>query len=346
MQNPSVTFIQTQSVLPQNGQPLKDGESVFVRVLQDKGGSYLVSFAGSRFNVQSERTLTPGETFPATLKLADGKLFVVPKETITAPLAGQEAGLFAALESLGLPAQEASVFLVQFLQQGGFKIDVPLIKKALSFGAHFPGKEKKASEIALMLLKKGIEPSESLIQNLMLMFENSGSGTGGENSQNPQKDEEDEKTFLDNIFKTPLSKNEAGLLTLVNQVSADSHHWFFLPYEWNSSGENKSISASGMMRLLLDTENNQLLRLVLDANTLAYKHFFVLYYEQGELARLTFCTEPPLNQSEAKEAGALLSSFVADFNGGRTVDAVYDEAALVQGVCTVGEPPVCVSGVA
>ncbi|HAO30620.1 MAG TPA: hypothetical protein DCQ43_04635, partial [Treponema sp.] len=71
MQTPSVQIIQTQNISSQLQETaLKTGDSVFVRVLQNKGnGSYLVSFAGNRFEVQSERSLEVGQSFPALLKV-------------------------------------------------------------------------------------------------------------------------------------------------------------------------------------------------------------------------------------------------------------------------------------
>ena len=70
-------FINSQSL---QNVSLKEGQSVFVRVLSDNGqGQYTVSFANSRFNVSCQSKLSLGQSFNATVHLAkDGKILLEP----------------------------------------------------------------------------------------------------------------------------------------------------------------------------------------------------------------------------------------------------------------------------
>ena len=345
MQQIPVQFIQTQnipSLLQQSS--LKSGLNVFVRVLQNNGnGSYLVSFAGNRFEVHSERTLEAGQSFPALLKVEGQHLLVIPQQTESSGVV--QNTVYSQLMAMGLPASEVTVFLVQFFQQTGLRIDTTLMNKALQLAQRFPGKEKEAAEAAVMLKSNGIEPTEDAIRSLLASLtaqtntENQQNPSNKENNTDSQKsdriDSAEKDDFLHKLYAEGAAGNgNEGLLAFMNHLAVSDHHWLFLPVEWNGL----DCPCTGTLRLLLDTQEQTVLRMVSDIKTLACKYFFVLYYEAGTLSKVTFCTEPPLSDADTA-VNAVKRSFMQSEQF-MSVPVVYDEHAVLDGAFTTRQEPV------
>ena len=108
-----------------NRQVLKEGSSVLVRVIADRGGGkYEGSVAGVRVQLTSSKPLQAGDSFAATISVKKGLIVVTPKD-ISGMAGLQGAGeialqfnevsqsqLFSLLESLGLPADNLSSFII------------------------------------------------------------------------------------------------------------------------------------------------------------------------------------------------------------------------------------------
>jgi hypothetical protein len=191
MSNSTVQYIKTHTTASvQPSKVLRGGSSVFVRVISENGGGrYTVSFAGNRVDVQSQKKLVAGQTFTATVQMgADGKILLVPSNDVAssespAVLPGEALSSFLAAQ--GLATDASMVKIMQFLQQTGVKTDVTLMQKAQKIASRFPGNEKRAAEVAILLLEKGIEPDEALVKKLLLLFDDiSGGGERGTDSGN------------------------------------------------------------------------------------------------------------------------------------------------------------------
>src|SRR5574344_1627608 len=191
MSNSTVQYIKTHTTASvQPSKVLRGGSSVFVRVISENGGGrYTVSFAGNRVDVQSQKKLVAGQTFTATVQMgADGKILLVPSNDAAssespAVLPGEALSSFLAAQ--GLATDASMVKIMQFLQQTGVKTDVTLMQKAQKIASRFPGNEKRAAEVAILLLEKGIEPDEALVKKLLLLFDDiSGGGERGTDSGN------------------------------------------------------------------------------------------------------------------------------------------------------------------
>lgn len=157
--------------------PLKDGSFVAVNVLKNNGnGSYLISFAGSRFNVKSKVALEPGEKFLAKLSVQENKVFLTPQkslnqieETENSNLLNktQNAELVKILLEYGLVPDSITIKIMQFLQQGNFSLDKNLMQKARLIALNFPGNEKKAAEIAISLFEKGVNANVQIVKKFL-----------------------------------------------------------------------------------------------------------------------------------------------------------------------------------
>ncbi|MBQ1713358.1 MAG: hypothetical protein II030_03080, partial [Treponema sp.] len=181
---------------------LKEGQSVFVRVLADNGGGqYTVSFANSRFNVSCQSKLSLGQTFNASVHLgADGKILLEPFSKMAggaslgsvgtganvgalfSPYGGNAdfSSLYNMLSAEGFVPDELSAKLFLFLQQTGVRIDRTLMAKARSLALRFPGRERQAAEAAALLMEDGIEASDSTVKKVLeLFYGDRGGGNGG-----------------------------------------------------------------------------------------------------------------------------------------------------------------------
>ena len=77
-----------------NRQVLKEGSSVLVRVIADRGGGkYEGSVAGVRVQLNSAKALTPGQSFTATIAVKNGSIVITPKDNALAAMAANEIAL-------------------------------------------------------------------------------------------------------------------------------------------------------------------------------------------------------------------------------------------------------------
>lgn len=193
--------IHSQTALSGIQRSVREGDFLFVRILQNQGGGkYLASFAGGRFFVKSDALFKAGETFRAQVKIINGKFFLLPQNgggKISGASAisvqnfnfqSPEASAF--LASLGLPADGVSQKILQFLMQGGARLDPALMKKARRLAAKFAGRETDAAESAILLEQKGFD-SDDFLEKIMDLL--GGDFQNGEN-ENPREENSGEKS--------------------------------------------------------------------------------------------------------------------------------------------------------
>jgi hypothetical protein len=353
------------------GKTLTEGERVFVRVLASttisrhgsadgaqSGGKYVVSFAGARFLADSVRSLKAGDSFPATIKIQDGKTLLVPADDtarntgvmkLSPDPQGARSELSAALStfllSLGIPADFVSLSLVRFMQQFGFKFDQNIAARARRLAKQFPANEAKAAEAALYLIEKGIDPDADMIEEILsLHAEDDGQGSAGaQNSSagnqsfaggkhSPQEQDEQtedgEKTLIGGLYdNASLSQAEPGFLTLCNHIVSSERHWVLLPF----SAEN----SSGIIRFLLNVPKKNIEKAEIRAHLVEKTWYFVVYYTAGLSAELLFFCDATVN--ETQDTSALAESLKADFaahNTGERINVRYSPDAKSAGLFT------------
>lgn len=265
-----------------NRQLLKEGASVLVRVIADRGGGkYQGSVAGVRVQLNSAKTLQPGQSFVATVGVKNGTIVIVPKDTsLTAAGNGEialsfnevsDAQLFSLLESLGLPADNLSSSILKTFKQMGLKMDSALANKIRNLALRFSGKEKSAAEILSLLSQKGLEADEEGIKQLLTLLEGEG------------PDLESGKPAADKSQK-PEEK-------LLNKINSTEGAWYLLPFELVQLTEqavsDKQILGKGCIRLLFDS-STALKLLNLDCNYNNKKYLFSLSYEGKKITNTYF----------------------------------------------------------
>ena len=194
--------IHSQTALSGIQRSVREGDFLFVRILQNQGGGkYLASFAGGRFFVKSDFPFKAGENFRAQVKIVNGKFFLLPQNG-SGKISGanaisvqnfnfQSPEASAFLASLGLPADGVSQKILQFLMQSGARLDSALMKKARRLAAKFAGREIDAAESAILLEQKGFD-SDDFLEEIMELL--GGDFQEGENENPRKKNSSDENS--------------------------------------------------------------------------------------------------------------------------------------------------------
>lgn len=232
--------IHSQTALSGIQKSVREGDFLFVRILQNQGGGkYLASFAGGRFFVKSDFPLKAGETFRAQVKILNGKFFLLPQNG-SGKISGAnaisvqnfnfqspEASTF--LASLGLPADGVSQKILQFLMQGGARLDSVLMKKARRLAAKFAGREIDAAESAILLEQKGFD-SDDFLEEIMDLL---GGDFQEDKNENPSEENSSDENSGENFAEKKSdsdSKNDAILKNAEFQKNSDleNNSEFFL----------------------------------------------------------------------------------------------------------------------
>lgn len=261
--------LQTQGLPGLQALDLKDGSSVAVNVLKNNGdGTYLVSFAGSRFNVKSKIPLENGQKFVAKLSVRENKVFLSPQKSLnqiqetenSALLSkiSQNADLSKILAEFGLVPDSITIKIMQFLQQGNFSLDKNLMKKARIIALNFPGNEKKAAEIAISLFEKGVNANVQLVKKILDSFfassqnlqdlknrKNLNDNSDFENSKNQQN--------LENQKKNSSSKEQNKEQNFSQQKNSSRQSENF---EQNQQTSSQTENLSQESKLILQSETS------------------------------------------------------------------------------------------
>lgn len=255
-------------------QILKEGSSVLVRVIGEKGnGKYEGSVAGVRVQLTSSKSLKAGESFPAKVSVRDGKIIVTPKlegAGLTAEMTlsfsrADQASLAVFLENFGLPSDTLSLSILQQLKQMGIKIDAQFMSRIYNLSLRFKGKEKSASEILMILAEKGLKASDDEILELLEML----SG------------EKDFSDYSKDSSENQKEKNEK----LINRINQKEGKWYLLPFEMIYSGGQ--VLGKGVIRLLYENEKH--LRLMnIDAVYNRKNYLFSLLFEGNQCKEVKF----------------------------------------------------------
>lgn len=286
-----------------NRQILKEGSSVLVRIIADRGsGKYEGSVAGVRVQMSSARALRPGDSFAATISVKNGSIVVNPKDI--SGVSGSGIGeielslnevtqnqLFSLLEALGLPSDNLSSSILQAFKQMGLKLDSTLANKIRSIALRFGGKEKSAAEILSLIIQKGLEADEEEIKELLVFLEN----------------------------YNPLEKNEKeSNEKLINRINSTEGAWYLLPFELveieygrADGDDNRKVLGKGCIRLMFNPAD-ALKILNLDYNYNNQKYLFSLAYEGKKIINTYFNVSSSENDIKSEnEIISLKNHFMA-----------------------------------
>ena len=306
-----------------NPNALKSGDSVFVRVLAKEGsGQFIVSFAGKKMSVFSERNLDIGSAFKALVTIANGKVFLTPQtdsqnaKNVFNLNSDTLMQLKNFLQDLGLPNDMLSLKIIQYFQSSGMSFNAKLASKARSIGLKFPGRENEATEIALFLEQKGIDANiETVMQLLGVLYGGQQQFHHNQNddSAEPANNSANNKTVLDQLYENPqdILTKEVGLLAVLNHTYVNSQHWIILPFEM--MGNESELN--GSVRLLLDLEQKTVKKMVIFANLTSQNQSIVLYckkccVENKDGYDIQFCFNKKDSSQNEKQLVAMLKNLL------------------------------------
>ena len=161
-------------------QKIAEGSLVNVRIISSNGeGKYTGIVAGARVNLKSDSVLQNGDVFKAKISIKNNTIFLKPVQNNNSiennnkiqldnfPLKLVEnEELFSFFSRLGLPADNVMLNIFQMMKQLKMKMDIPLFLKIHNLSVRFGEKQKSASEILMILQKKGIPVSDETILDL------------------------------------------------------------------------------------------------------------------------------------------------------------------------------------
>lgn len=287
-------------------QVLKEGSSIFVRVIKDNhNGTYQGSVAGIKVNIHSHNELKPGTSFKATLSIKNGTILLQPEikdvfidksfkinqifeqisETPFSLISNQY--LSSQLESLLLVPDNLSLHILMQFKQIGLKFEPSVMRKIYLLSKKIKGKEKRAAEILTLMFQKSIEPTEEeLIKILSDDFDLS--------EKNPIQLEEKNTTdvlselskFIQSVFNCEL-QNEFGILTLYNHAVSqkfENKNWIIIPYEIL---EKQSTQGKGQIKLLF-YDKTKLSKVHLSCKYKNNEYIFLLEIENKTISSIKF----------------------------------------------------------
>lgn len=323
--------------------PLKDGNFVFVRILQAKGnGQYLVSFAGNTFTVKSKENWTEGSSFKAQIHIKGNTLFLSNQETIQTKNTTSNNLLFSQkinennlsqqltdyLQNIGIKPDSISLQLLQYFFQHEIKINSKQINKAHSFASLIPGKEKESTQIALMLLDKGLPCNEQIILQFMNYIygdypKNSNQNT---NSKDTFNSENIEQNLLSIMFPNEdFSHKKEGLLTLLNHSKKSLLNWIIIPFE--------SGTSTGSIRVLIDTQKKDIKLIKMIYRSLS-KTYLIKVKQINKQYKMEFAILPKPSPESMKEINYYINNTDGRINNEITLSIVYNEEITNEGLFT------------
>ncbi len=303
--------------------PISEGNTVLVRVISNLGnGKYEGSVAGSKTVIYSSKNLNIGSTFLATVSSKNGILTLTDKSEINQTqnnsfkiisfINNSDGNILsqitnpqtaAYLKSLGLVADNLSFHLLQQLKQLGIKFDSELLKRYHEFAKKFPGQEKSAATILLLLKQKGIDASLEDIKSVLDNFEKENEAVV-KDTKNEKSDVIEKIEYLKQILKDfwndcVSQDNKSGLLTILNhsrakKTTAGDSSWVILPYEIvNNTLENTDenmIIGSGSIKFLISNQN-KLKSCCISCNYQNHNSYFVINYDKKDIKSISFYKE-------------------------------------------------------
>lgn len=209
-------------------QKIAEGSLVNVRIISSNGeGKYTGIVAGARVTLKSDSVLQNGDVFKAKISIKDNTIFLKPVQNNSIennhniqldnfPLKLVEnEQIFNFFSRLGLPADNAMLNIFQMMKQLKMKMDIPLFLKFHNLSVRFGEKQKSASEILMILQKKGIEISIDTLMDLIGYVEGK---EFWENSEEKKSREDNQKRILNLLngkpggwFIFPFCIMESGL---------------------------------------------------------------------------------------------------------------------------------------
>ena len=276
---------------------LHEGSSVNVRILSQKNnGTYVGTVAGVRVNLHSTKALLLNQSFPATVSIKNGIIYVTPKGSENTLSIENQTSLKALqaeaiAQRLNLPFDSLMAEIIDFAKQMEMKLESSMLLKVKNLAIRYKGKELSAAKLLLILLQKKIELSEVEINAILDFLDDD-----FEQSQN-------QRAFREN-------ENDS-LKKALNKFNKEKGFWYIIPFELVNLS-NQEILAKGNAKLFysaneklkllnleciksgkkfIGIEDEKPLNNEIDKNNVASKYYFSLLFENDKCSKIRFSSD-------------------------------------------------------
>ena len=292
---------------------LKQGASVYVKVIADKGnGVYEGSVAGNRVNITSSKGLNVGSSFVATISSKNGTIYITPKDSNSGisqqPFIQinqmENSQLFQLLSSLGVPVNHLSGNILKMMMMMELKVDSNVIRNIYTMASKHKGKEKAASELLIVLKEKGLNISQEELEELLI--------------------------YLENINNNKADGQRQQEKSVINNVNKITGGWFIIPYNLVEIGTDELIGA-GIIRIFYNKYNNlKIINLNCYFNNKEY--LFSLSFENKKCKEIKFNINPSDKDQDVYENQ--LSTY---FSCGEKLKISWCDASSIEGFGSEGK---------
>lgn len=343
MKSSAVSFQQLLNL--QNQQKvLRDGGSVLVRVLADKGnGKYEVSLAGTRLNISAKNPLKPGQSFVANINTVGKQIHLTPQvqelaaknQNIILEIA--DSKVFSFLASVGLPPDNISYNIMQQFKQLNMKLNVPLMNRIHQLASRYPGKEKIAAQIMINLINKGLDAEDSEIEKLLSLMD--------EENYKSEKNILDISSAIDmTFFKEMVEEYFKNLFEDENKkidiLTINNHFpgWIYLPFQITKM--NSEITGEGCIKLLIE-KSKSLKKVLVYCNYEGKDFNYNLDFAGADIKSLKFNISPFADEKIKEECQKIKKKFEAV---GKYINVEWCEKDEVEGTASGMEKIVTFGG--
>ena len=296
---------------------LKDGSSVFVKVIADKGnGVYEGSVAGHRVHINSAKGLEVGSSFVASISSKNGTIYITPKSGLNVnnnpyiqinTVEGNQ--LATLLANLGVPVNHLSSNILKMMMMMEMKIDGDVLRNIFVMASRHKGREKAASEILLLLKDKQINVSDSELEALLSYLEG----------------------YNDNLLDLDDLANKEKSKDLINKINKKEIGWTLVPYNLLDV-KTDEIIGSGILRLLY-SKYKELKKINLNCYFNNKEYLFSLLFESKKLSSIKFNINPIDRNEEYYEK--TLSNIFQKQN--KEIDVEFVSPSIIEGCGSEGE---------
>ena len=296
---------------------LKEGSSVFVKIIADKGnGVYEGSVAGHRVHINSSKGLEVGSSFVASISSKNGTIYITPKDNVSTSFNNQyiqintvEGNTLATLLSnLGVHVNQLSGNILKMMMMNDMKIDSELLRNIFIKASKMKGKEKLSGEILILIKNKGIEATQEEIETLLGYLEENKEREDYTSSSDYDKEKE-----------------------LINKINKDDKGWTLVPFNLVDMEDNV-ILGNGVIRLLLN-KFSELKKINLNCFYNSKEYLFSLFFEGKKIREVLFNINP-LNKNEeyyTEKVKTILSKYNSD------IRVEFTSPSLLEGCGSEGE---------
>ncbi len=222
---------------------LRSGQVVRANVIKQLAPSkWMLGIGGRVIAATSERSLSPGMTFQAQVRIEGGTVLLQPYEQL-----GAREGALRFLGAEGLPRDELSVTILRALLRSGMPLDPGHIRNVYAFFRNRDSVSPRMVRAYLLMQQKGLSPSEDGLDRFIDALDGyggsrDGAGDGGahggahddaDRRRGDRKKSEHERPKAEETVREIVERRDEEADDLVhafNHLGGEGGHWVVVPF--------------------------------------------------------------------------------------------------------------------